>query len=213
MTVHYKLLAGVAAVVLGFGGAAFAETTQSVISKTSTVNPDGSVSYKSHTVVKKNPEATVAVAPTVVTTDVMPIVTFYYYEPTVKRIVSAGDLTPPILSLWDKNNNNVIDNHEFYSDALIMYEPVEYSKRTYQDIDADGVAELTQEEYTLRLQQLPLYSSINTNKKDGLTIYEFTGVGFQDADIDNDNQVSFDELKKAFYYQKGLAPRPEKINN
>lgn len=148
----------------------------------------------------------------VVTPAAMPVVTFYYYNPTAARIVSASDLTPEIISLWDANNNKVIDNHEFYTDALIMYEPIEYSKRTYQDIDADGVPELTKEEYTMRLQQLPLYSSLNKNNKDGLTLQEFTGVGFQDADNDNDNQVTFDELREAFYHQQGLAPKPEKIN-
>jgi hypothetical protein len=106
----------------------------------------------------------------------------------------------------------VIDNHEFYNGALIVYEPVEYSKRTYQDIDADGIPELTKEEYTLRLQQMPEYKKLNTDAKDGLTLYEFTGVGFQDADHNNDNQVSYDELKEAFYVREGLMEKPKKLN-
>jgi hypothetical protein len=200
----YQFLRAATLAALVLSAPALAEniTTQAVTNKTSVVNPDGSVSYQSHTVVKKtsDPLAT-------------PVMTFYYYEPTVKRIVSSSDLSPPVLKLWDANNNNVIDNHEFYNNALIMYEPVEYSKRTYQDIDGDGLAELTQQEYTLRLQKLPLYTSLNTDNKEGLTLREFTGVGFQDADIDNDNQVTFDEFKQAFYHEKGLAPKPEKINN
>lgn len=208
MKAYSRYFMGFAALALFAALPALAETTQSVTQKSSTVNPDGSVSYESHTVVTKDPAAETVV----VTPSVMPVVTFYYYNPTAARIVSASDLTPEIISLWDANSNNVIDNHEFYTDALIMYEPIEYSKRTYQDIDADGVPELTKEEYTMRLQQLPLYSSLNKNDKDGLTLQEFTGVGFQDADNDNDNQVTFDELREAFYHQQGLAPKPEKIN-
>jgi hypothetical protein len=208
MKTKIAFLMGVAALAIAVATPVWAETTQSVTQKTSTVNPDGSVSYESHTVVTKDGAPGVVVATPVVA----PVVTFYYYDPAVKRIVSGSDLTPEILALWDKNNNKVIDNHEFYSDALIVYEPIEYSKRTYQDIDADGIPELTKEEYTLRLQQLPMYASLNKDGKDGLTLHEFTGVGFQDADIDNDNQVTFDEFKKAFYHQQGLAPKPEKIN-
>lgn len=184
---------------------AFADVTSSVTTKTNTVKPDGSVAFESHTVVKKEGQAEVGA-------QARPYVTFYYYNPVSTKILSANDLTDDIIFLWDADNNKVIDNHEFYTDALVVYEPMEYSKRTYQDIDADGVAELTREEYTMRLQKLPIYSQINTNKKDGLTLYEFTGVGFQDADINNDNQVSVDELKEAFYHQKGLALMPEKTN-
>lgn len=208
----FKYILGAAALTLLAAAPTMADTTKAVTEKSSTVNPDGSVSYQSHTIVTKDPApATTATTTSVVSTG-MPVMTFYYYEPSVKRIVSAGDLTPVILSLWDTDNNKVIDNHEFYNDAMIMYEPIEYTKRTYQDIDGDGVADLTTEEYTQRLERLPMYSTLNKNGKPGLTIFEFTGVGFQDADNDNDNQVTFDELKEAFYHEKGLAPKPEKIN-
>lgn len=115
-----------------------------------------------------------------------------------------------MISLWDRNNNKVIDNHEFYTNALVVYEPIEYSKRTYQDLD--GVMKLKEEEYTLRLQQLPSYRNLNRDGKEGLTLFEFTGVGFQDADHNNDNQVSYDELKTAFYAKEGLIRKPLKLN-
>lgn len=95
---------------------------------------------------------------------------------------------------------------------MVAYEPMSYSERTYQDINQDGFAELTREEYTVRLQKIPAYSSLNTDGKDGLTIHEFTGVGFQDADLNNNNQVSFDELRAAFYAEQGLIDTPRKIN-
>lgn len=213
MSSKAKLFMGVCALVVSMGLPAMAEVTQSVTQKSSTVNPDGSVSYESHTVTTKDPvvagTTTVAVVPAATT--VMPV-TFYYYSPVKARIVAANDLTNDVIDIWDKNNNKVIDNHEFYTNQMVVYEPVEYSKRTYQDIDMDGIPELTKEEYTLRLQQVPTYSKLNTDKKDGLTLYEFTGVGFQDADNDNDNQVGYDELKEAFYHQEGLAPKPEKTN-
>lgn len=205
MQSKFKLFMGVAALGLIMGTSAMAETV--VTKKTSTVNPDGSVDYQSHTVVSKNGTPAVAVVPVT-----SPVVTFYYYEPKTKRIASASDLSDDIISLWDTNSNKVIDNHEFYNNAMVAYEPIEYSKRTYQDIDADGVPELTMEEYTQRLQKVPTYATLNTDKKEGLTLYEFTGVGFQDADTDNDNQVSYDELKKSFYAKEGLGPKPEKIN-
>lgn len=200
-----KILLTFSALAIFAAVPAFADVTSSVTTKTNTLNTDGSVSFESHTVVNKDSTVTAGA-------DAKPFVTFYYYNPANKKIMSGYDLTDDIIFLWDADSNKVIDNHEFYTDALVMYEPMEYSKRTYQDINADGVAELTREEYTMRLQKLPAYSQINANKKDGLTLYEFTGVGFQDADINNDNQVSVDELKEAFYHQKGLAPMPEKTN-
>ncbi len=214
----YILFAGVAALAITAHNIQVqAETTKAVTSQTNTVNPDGSVSYESHTVETKG-TGVVATSGKVSTTkvtvsDVKPgPVTFYYYDPKLKGIASANDLTNDIISLWDLNHNNVIDNQEFYSNAMVVYEPLEYSKRTYQDIDADGVPELTKEEYTMRFQQLPSYRNLNKDDKEGLTLYEFTGVGFQDADNNNDNQVSFDELKAAFYAKEGLAPLPKKIN-
>jgi hypothetical protein len=208
MSTKAKLFMGVCALVLSMGLPAMAEVTQSVTQKSSTVNPDGSVSYESHTVTTKDPSTTVAVVPA---TSVVPV-TFYYYSPVKSRIVAANDLTNDVIDIWDTNSNKVIDNHEFYTNQMVVYEPIEYSKRTYQDIDMDGIPELTKEEYTLRLQQVPTYSKLNQDKKDGLTLYEFTGVGFQDADNDNDNQVGYDELKAAFYHQEGLAMKPEKTN-
>lgn len=208
MSSKAKLFMGVCALVVTLGLPAMAEVTQSVTSKSSTVNPDGSVSYQSHTVTTKDPATTVAVVPA----GTVPVVTFYYYSPVKARILAANDLTNDVIDIWDANSNKVIDNHEFYTNQLVVYEPIEYSQRTYQDIDMDGIPELTKEEYTLRLQQVPTYTRLNTDKKEGLTLYEFTGVGFQDADKDNDNQVSYDELKEAFYHQAGLAPKPEKTN-
>ena len=198
-----NLFFGAFGVALMMSASAMAQTS-TVTNKVNTVHPDGSVTYQSQTVVKKGGD--------VIDPAVMPVVTFYYYEPQIKSIVSGYDLTPDVIELWDTDHNGVIDNHEFYTNAMIMYEPMEYSKRTYQDINADGIPDLTKEEYTVRLQQLPLYATVNTDGKDGLTLYEFTGVGFQDADIDNDNQVTIDEIRAAFYHQKGLAPKPEKIN-
>lgn len=207
------------------GIAAFAIITampalaQTVTAKEKIVNPDGSVTYKSNTVVTdggvaadvKTDTTTTLSTTTVTRAPVKPgSVTFYYYDPKVGEIVTGNDLTDEIISLWDLNNNRVIDNHEFYTNALVVYEPMEYSKRTYQDVD--GKLKLTKEEYTLRLQQLPAYRNLNKDGKEGLTLYEFTGVGFQDADNNNDNQVSYDELKAAFYAKEGLAPKPLKMN-
>lgn len=211
MNTKIKFFMGVATLAIALAMPAMAEVTKSVTEKNSVVNPDGSVSYESHTVTTKNDVPDTAAHGTVA--DPVPLVTFYYYNPTLKRIVSASDLTPEIISLWDADHNKVIDNHEFYSKAMIVYEPIEYSKRTYQDINADGIPDLTTEEYTQRLQQVPTYSSLNKDGKPGLTVYEFTGVGFRDADTNKNNQVSFDELRHAFYYQKGLAPKPEHLNH
>lgn len=138
-------------------------------------------------------------------------VTFYYFDPKVGAIVSGNELTDEIISLWDTNNNRVIDNREFYTNALVVYEPIEYTKRTFQDID--GKSKLTKEEYTLRLQQLPSYRHLNKDGSEGLTLFEFLGVGFQDADLNNDNQVSYEELRTAFFAKEGLIRKPLKLNN
>lgn len=171
MRIQTQLLMGACALVVLAGVPALAATTETVTSKTSTVNPDGSVAYESHTVVKKDPVPVVTGTTTTTSvttfTPVTPgMVTFYYYNPSYKAIASANDLTDDIISLWDANNNKVIDNHEFYRNAMVVYEPIEYSKRTYMDIDADGIPELTKEEYTTRLQQLPAYGKLNTDNKE-----------------------------------------------
>ena len=224
MKSNIKLFMGVAAVAMMLAMPAMAETVKAVTKKTSTVQPDGSVEYNSHTVVTDGntvvtPAPVIAGDATTTTTRTTTItrapvkpgsVTFYYYEPKLGAIVSGQDLTDDIINLWDTNNNHVIDNHEFYTNAMVVYEPMEYSKRTYQDVD--GQMKLTQEEYTVRLQQLPAYRHLNKDGKEGLTLFEFTGVGFQDADNDNNNQVSYDELKAAFYAKEGVAPKPLKMN-
>ena len=210
MKSSYKYILSVAALALM---ASPVLATETVTTKSSTVNPDGSVSYESHSVVTGTPDSVNVKTTAVTTTPVHPFYTFYYYSPSMKRIVSGADLNNDIISLWDTNNNNVIDNREYYTGALIVYEPTEYTKRTYMDIDADGIPELTKEEYTVRLTQMPEYARLNTDKKEGLTLYEFTGVGFQDADHNNDNQVSYDELKTAFYAKEGLVAKPLKENH
>src|SRR5690242_3451936 len=45
--------------------------------------------------------------------------TFYYYDPDLGKIVTGKELTDRMIGLWDKDNNKVIDNHEFYTNALI----------------------------------------------------------------------------------------------
>jgi len=220
----FTLMLGVTAAALLISVPSMADT-QTVTKKTSVVNPDGSVSYQTNTVVKEVPTTaattttTTVVTPGTVVETGVPIVagttvvthpvTFYYWEPATKHIVANSTLSDDILSIWDTDHNHVIDNHEYYNDAMVMYEPVEYSKRTYQDLNMDGSPELTQEEYTVRMQKVPTYGSINTDKKAGLSLYEFTGIGFQKADLNNDNQVSFDEIRKVFYDQPTFA---EKLN-
>ena len=138
-------------------------------------------------------------------------VTFYYFDPEVNGIVAGNELTDEIILLWDTNSNHVIDNHEFYNNAMVVYEPVEYTKRTFQDID--GQTKLTKEEYSVRMKTLPAWRHLNKDGSEGLDLYEFTGVGFQDADHDNNNQVSYDELRTAFFAKEGLIRKPLKINN
>ncbi len=201
-----KITHGVAAVAI-LASAAFlidtasaATSAKTVTTQTNTVAPDGSVQYEKHTVV---------------TTGEVPVrpMTFYYYDKGFDRIVSSYELTPTIFEIWDKDNNKMIDMGEFYDNELVMYEPVEYSNRTYTDLDADGHPELTREEYTVRLTQLPMYATINSDGKDGISAYEFVGTGFQAVDRDDDNQISYNELSKAFYEQPRFASEPDLYNN
>jgi hypothetical protein len=138
-------------------------------------------------------------------------VTFYYYDPRLGAIVSGNELTDDIIALWDANNNRVIDNHEFYTNAFVAYEPLEYTKRTFQDVN--GQKKLTKQEYTYRLQQVPYYKNLEKDGKEGLNLWEFLGVGFQDADLNNNNQVGYDELRTAFFAKEGIIRKPLKMNN
>lgn len=206
MKKHIQTLMGVAALAL-LAGPALATSTNEVTTKSSTVNPDGSVDYQRHTIVRKGdtaPAATVAVVP----------VTFYYYDVERSRIVAADDMSESIFNLWDKDSNDLIDMDEFYSNQMVIYEPIEYSKRTYQDVDADGALELTQQEYTLRLQQISTYSEINKDDKEGISVHEFIDTGFQKADANDDNYISYDELRNSFYGQpRFITTESERYND
>jgi hypothetical protein len=220
MKIKNIMLTGVAVIALGVLNApAFAASTQTVTQKTSTVNPDGSVTYDSQSVTTAVPGSTVVTtqAPPVATTTTTVVtgqpgavvgsvpVTFYYFDPIVSRVVSTPTLSDSVFARWDDDNNRLIDMQEFYRNKPVMYEPVEYSKRTYQDINADGIPDLTQEEYTVRIQQLPLYTSLNRDNKAGMSLYEFIGSGFQRADRNDDNYLDWEELRNAFYGQKFLT--------
>lgn len=201
MTKPFSLLLSAAAISVVSVSSVLA-ATQTVTEKKSVVAPDGSVVYQSHSVVTDAGAAPVVISP----------VTFYYYDVPTRHVLASQELTDDVIAIWDTDKNKYIDNHEFYNNAYVVYEPVEYTKRTYQDFDMDGTLELTQEEYTTRVQQLPYYANVNTDKKEGLSVYEFTGVGFREADVDSDNQVSYDELKKAFYGQAWNAKNPDLYN-
>ncbi len=137
--------------------------------------------------------------------------TFYYYDPKTKTIVTGHDLTDDMISLWDKDRNRVIDNHEFYNNALIVYDTIQSESVAFKDVN--GKVTMTQEQYTIRLQQTQAYKHLNRDDKTGLTLWEFTGVGFQDADQNNNNIVSYDELRQAFFAKEGLIEKPRKMNN
>jgi hypothetical protein len=187
-----------ATAVVAVGAPAIAQADQKVrVEETRVKTPDGGVVYEQTKTITREPVKPGAA-------------TFYYYDPDLGKIVTGSELTDRMIGLWDKDNNKVIDNHEFYSNALIVYEPREYTHRTYQDID--GEMKMTKKEYTLRLQQLPSYRNLNKDGGEGLTIYEFTGVGFQDADHNNNNQVSFEELRQAFWAKEGVIRKPLKLN-
>lgn len=203
MTIFTKAIFGVAACALlaspamAAGNKKDTNTVTTITSESSGTYADGTT-YQRDTVFMRAP--------------IKPgVVTFYYYDPKVGAIVTGNELTNEMISLWDKDNNRVIDNHEFYTNALIAYEPIEYTKRTFQDVD--GQKKLTQEEYTFRLQQLPAYRNLNKDGNEGLNLWEFLGVGFQDADHNNNNQVGYDELRTAFFAKEGLIRKPLKMNN
>ncbi len=198
MTSWTKGLMTAAAVML-VAVPAMAEPEKKVtVEDTEILKPDGSVAYQQQKVVTRTP--------------VKPgVATFYYYDPELGQIVTGNDLTDRMIGLWDTDNNKVVDNHEFYTNALIVYETREYSHRTFQDID--GQMKMTKEEYTVRLQQLPSYRNMNKDAGEGLTLYEFTGVGFQDADHNNNNQVSYNELRNTFWTKEGLMPKQLKLNH
>lgn len=176
-----------------------AETTTTVTTETNVVKPDGDMVYEKHSIETKGDAG------------IRPV-TFYYFDSDLTRIVAASELTEEIFDIWDKDSNGYIALNEYHDNGMVMYEPIEYSSRTYQDIDADGNLELTKEEYTFRLQQLEGYQSVNTDGEAGISAAEFVDAGFQITDDDDDNQISYEELKEAFYGQKRLASEPEIYN-
>lgn len=197
MTSFAKTLLAATAVI-AIAAPAMAEPEKSVtVEETQILKPDGKVAYEQQKIVRRNPVKPGAA-------------TFYYYDHNLGQIVTGSELTDRMIELWDKDKNKIIDNHEYYTNALIVYETREYNLRTYQDID--GQVKMTKAESTVRLQQLPSYRNMNKDGGEGLTLWEFTGVGFQDADHNNNNNVSYNELRNAFWAKEGLIPKPLKMN-
>jgi len=198
MSIKSYLLTGAALMVAMPALAQTAVTTQT----TTTVAPavDGAVVYESKTVTAPSmPEG------------VRPVV-FYYYDAKAGEIIAADTVTEDIFKLWDVDGNGYISPQEYYHNAMVVYEPVETRTQVFADVDADGRMELTREEYTLRLQQIPHYAAINTDGKAGISAHEFLGTGFQPADRNDDNKVSLSEFTEAFYGQPRLASDQERYN-
>lgn len=214
-----------AAAVMALGAPVAAQTAAVTTTTTTAVAPtvDGGVVYESHSVT--GPAGAHVVAPvgttTVVTTPntvVAPVtanhrpLVFYYYDAKAGQIVAASTMTEDIFRIWDRDGNGNISPQEYYYNAMVMYEPVETRTKVFADIDADGRLELTQNEYTMRLQQLPGYTTLNTDSKAGISVHEFVGAGFQRTDDNDDNQVSYDELVEQFYDQPAMASEQERYN-
>lgn len=184
--------------------AALPAFAQSAVVKTQTVTEveptvDGGTIYEKKTVV----------AP--VATDGKRPVIFYYYDAKAGEIVAASDMSKEIFQIWDKDRNGYVSPQEFYENAMIIYEPTETSTTVFSDVN--GRLKVTQEEYTLRLQRIPAYGEINKDNKAGISAYEFLGTGFQEADDNDDNQISYGEFTEAFYGQPRMASEQERYNN
>lgn len=201
MTIKTYLLAGAAALV-GFSAAPAMAQTGVVTQTTTKVAPvtDGTTVYESKTVTKRAaPEG------------VRPVV-FYYYDAKAGEIIAADTVTEDIFKLWDVDGNGYVSPQEFYRNAMVIYEPVETRTQVFADVDGDGRLKLAKEEYTLRLAQVPGYAEINKDGKPGISAHEFLGTGFQDADRNDDNQVSYSEFVNAFYGQPKMATDQERYN-
>lgn len=201
MNVKSYLLAGVA-VLAGFATLPATAQTGVTTNTTTTVVPtvEGGTVYESKTVTKSTaPEGQ------------RPVV-FYYYDAKAGEIIAADTVTEDIFKLWDVDGNGHISPQEFYRNAMVIYEPVETRTQVFADVDGNGRLELTKEEYTLRLAQVPHYADINKDGKPGISAHEFLGTGFQDADRNDDNQVSYSEFTDAFYGQPKLASDQNRYN-
>lgn len=201
MNTKAYFLAGAALIMSATALPAMAEQAVVTTKTTTAVAPtlDGGTIYESKTVTA--PVATGKERPVV----------FYYYDAKAGEIVAASTMNEEIFKIWDKDGNGHISPQEYYNNEMVVYEPIETRTTVFSDVN--GRLKLTQEEYTLRLQQVPGYGTMNTDKKAGITVQEFVGAGFQETDDNDDNQVSYGELVEAFYGQPRLASEQERYNN
>lgn len=199
MHTKYFLLAGAAMIMGAVSTPTFAQDA-AVSTTTTVVTPtvDGGTLYESKTVT----------AP--VAGERRPMV-FYYYDAKAGEIVAASTMSEEIFKIWDKDGNGYISPQEYYSNEMVVYEPVETRTQVFSDVN--GRLKLTKEEYTLRLQRIPGYAEMDTDGKAGISVHEFVGAGFQETDDNDDNQVSYGELVEAFYGQPRLASEQERYNN
>lgn len=208
MSISKTLLLSASALMALTAAPALAQQATVTTKTTTAVAPtvDGGVVYETHSVTK--PTDTV-----VASGEARRPVVFYYYDTKAGEIIAASTMTEEIFNIWDKDRNGYVSPQEYYNNEMVVYQPVETETKVFSDVDADGRLELTLEEYTMRLEQVPDYTVINTDAKTGLTVQEFVGAGFQETDDDDNNQVSYGELVEAFYGQPRMASEQERYNN
>lgn len=140
------------------------------------------------------------------------VIDFSVFDKNHDGDLSKREVGEELFHVFDRDGNEVIDNHEFDRQALMTIAPMKKETLTVIDRNADGDADETAYTYQnfLKQSELGKFSSNYT----GLSPKEFTGSSFLRLDDNSDNAVDLQEWTESY-----LVPRrppnaePERYND
>lgn len=112
------------------------------------------------------------------------------------NIVSVNEIGKSLFKYYDADGNEKIDNNEYKQRIVVNAAPVQKDTVISYDFDGDGVADKTQYTYETFMQETML-SRFDKNSN-GLSPHEFTGLDFDEADVDHSKEIDLKEWQGTY---------------
>ena len=124
------------------------------------------------------------------------VINFMDFDLNHDGILSAREVGDMLFKLYDTDGNQVIDNNEYERRAVVTVVPVEKTTKVSYDFDGDGKPDVTKYTYETFLQDTML-TRFDKNR-DGLSPHEFTGLYFNEADVNHDHAIDLKEWEGTY---------------